>query len=335
MAYKTIAIDDSLPKLAGLFDPSCWRLNYYDKALTAIAEPFDVLICRANTKVNQSFLNGHQPKLIATASSGSDHIDKSYLTKQQIHWCDAKGCNAKAVADYIYHLLAHPLFPKHNKKIGIIGIGKVGTQVSKLASALHYQVVEYDPPKQSRQPDFQSANFESLLDCDIISLHVPLVKEGAWPTHNLIDEAYLAKLKTGTIIINAARGGTLSEKAMLANPQHHYCLDVFENEPSVNPKIIRQCLFATPHIAGHAIEAKMRAMVMLAKEISLFFDDAPAITPYDHLLTTSSNNAEVCNSQQFLYDPMEETSQLKQTPTADTFKTLRASHNFRHELENK
>lgn len=326
----TVLADKSLPLVSKIFNGKDFELSSFD-GHQALPHSADIIICRAHTKVNQQFLGRHRPQLIATASSGSDHLDKAFLKQQNIRWLDAIGCNAQSVCDYILHLLYHPKLNEQGTKVGIIGVGHVGTQLNKTLSLRNYQTVLYDPPRQLNDANFQSAPFEALFDCNIISLHVPLKIKGINKTKNLIDEAFLSKLNAGTVIINTSRGEVIKENIIPQYRQLHFCLDVFQNEPSINKTTVEHCLFATPHIAGHAIEAKQRAITMLYNKICQQFKLKPTANAFDEL--NQNNDILLKQHLSFNYDPMSDTQSLKQDCSIENFLKLRKAHNKRHELK--
>ena len=323
-------IDKTLPSMGGIFERSDNEVLYFDKTSEQMHTDVDVVICRAHTPINEHFFNGKIAKVVATATSGSEHLDKAWLASKNITWIDALGANANSVCDYVLHIIHHSHTPLIGKKIGIVGVGHVGSRVDAAMQALNYQTVLYDPPRAKKEPHFISCQFEDLFECDIISLHLPLTYEGPYKTFDLINDPFLSRCKPGCLIINTSRGEVLSEKGILNNKQLIFSLDVFQSEPEIKPTIIERCLFSTPHIAGHAIEGKQRAMMLLFNKIQTFFKLPHQSTPYDHLL---SKEAPLLKHPLVLsYDPHIETAQLKKTPTSDMFLKLRKAHIHRHEL---
>ena len=325
-----LLIDNSLPLIKELYESSDHELYFFDKSTQSMTQNVDVVICRAHSKINQSFFNGYHAALVATVSSGSDHLDKAWLGQQNVKWIDAIGSNARSVSDYVLHLLHHPNIPINGKKIGIIGVGHVGERLNKALVSLGFDTVLYDPPRAQRDATFQSQPIDALFQCGVISLHVPLNKEGPHKTTDLLNESFLSRCKPSGLIINTSRGEVIKENALLTNAHLRYCLDVYCQEPNINPSIIKQCLITTPHIAGHAIEAKQRAMLMVLNKILSFFNLTKSETPFDDLLTSTKTS--LTTPLNLTYDPMHETHQLKIQPTAEQFISLRKAHTQRHEL---
>lgn len=222
----------------------------------------DVLVIRTRTKVNENLLSGSNVKLVCTATIGYDHIDTAYCESHGIKWMSCPGCNAQAVCDYIEEALKEV---HASGTIGIVGVGHVGSLVAKMAERRGFKVLLNDPPKKiGVSLDFIAQN------CDIITFHTPLTKNGPYPTFHLCDEAFLSKCKPNTLIINAARGGIVDEQALLHNG-HPYILDTWENEPYINAEVLNHAVLASMHIAGYSIEGKKNATQACLDAISKEF----------------------------------------------------------------
>ena len=164
-------------------------------------ENIDILFVRSVTKVNKALLKNSTVKFVATATSGSDHIDKEYLQKNNIGFSDAIGSNANSVAEYftaaLLEIAARHNFSLKGKSVGIIGVGHVGSLVEKKANALGMIVLLNDPPRQRAETDFNGCSLDEALAADIVTLHVPLTKDGPDPTFHLLNEENLQKIKSG------------------------------------------------------------------------------------------------------------------------------------------
>ena len=238
----------------------------------------DVLIIRSITKVNEDLLSkANKLKFVGTATAGMDHIDTALLDKKGIAYSNAQGSNCESVGDYILSVLL-VLAEKYNlsfegKSIGIVGCGFVGSQVYNKAKALGLTIVKNDPPRFKAGDKTCSATLDEALACDIVTLHVPLIKDGEYKTLHLIDEQKLLKLKPNAIFINASRGNVVDNEALSEflekRPDVKVWLDVFEGEPQINcKKLLSQVDGATAHIAGYSYESKRRANVMLANTLA-------------------------------------------------------------------
>ena len=114
----------------------------------------DVLIVRSITKVNQELLKNSKIQFVGTATIGTDHIDLNYLKSNKIAFADAKGCNADSVAEYVFTALLKVATVENislnNKKIGVVGIGNIGSRVVKLAESIGMKVLKNDPPLERK-----------------------------------------------------------------------------------------------------------------------------------------------------------------------------------------
>ena len=313
-----ILADASIPGLDKAF-PKPFKLSCYysPDEITNLLNGQDILLCRSTLKVNNALLNNNNLKFVATASSGTDHLDRDYLQSQNISIIDAKGSNADSVTDYVLSCLAF-LKKKHQlnvKKAGIIGVGKVGTKVLSQLKALDFELSAYDPLKAEQDNLFKSCTLNSILDSDLICIHAELHNNPPYPSFNLIDDNFLTQLKPGCIIINAARGGIVNEKALLNNPQPLiYCTDVYLNEPDVNKGIIDKATLCTPHIAGHSLEAKYAAVALVSEKLHRILglpipEFAVPVTTHPLSLNKEKSWEDLILS---IYNPADETKQLKQ-----------------------
>ena len=209
----------------------------------------DVLIVRTRTKVDESLLSGSRVQLVCTATIGYDHIDTAYCESHGIRWTACPGCNAQAVCDYVEEALNETAIQKSSLTIGVVGVGHVGTLVAKMAERRGLKVLLNDPPKH------KGVSLDEIAQqCDIITFHVPLDNT----TRHMCDAAFLDRCKAHTLIINAARGGVVDEKALL-NSGHPFILDTWENEPNIHPDVLQQARLASMHIAGYSVQGKRNA----------------------------------------------------------------------------
>jgi len=240
----------------------------------------DVLVVRTRTKVNEALLAGSRVRLVCTATIGFDHIDTAYCDAQHIRWMSCPGCNARAVCDYIEEALdetvSSHIIPFHslsNLTIGIVGVGHVGTKVAEMAERKGYKVLLNDPPK-----GIGVSLDEIARNSDIVTFHVPLTgvqntdssAQTLYPTYHLCDERFLDKCRPHALIINAARGGVVDEKALMRSG-HPYIFDTWEDEPSINPEVLQHAFRASMHIAGYSVEGKRNASQMCLDTIAETF----------------------------------------------------------------
>jgi len=196
-------------------------------------------------------------KFIATRSTGFDHIDLDYCKKKEVLISNVPAYGKHTVAEYTFALLLCLIRKVYNsyhriretgsfsleglrgeelfgKTLGVIGTGRIGTEVIKIAKGFSMKVIAYDKyPKEdlAQELDFKYVSLEELLsNADIITLHVPYNKG----THHLLNKDNLSKVKKGVYIINTARGGVIETDALyqaLKNGQiGGAALDVLEEE---------------------------------------------------------------------------------------------------------
>lgn len=270
-----ILADKNLYKLSE-FLPEEVDLKFYDPNLNfPDLESFDAFLIRSVTKIQKDNYTNISPsvKFIGTGSSGKDHVDEYLISEKGIHFVDAKGSNADVVAEYVATSLI--TLNKKNKRIskariGIVGVGAVGSKVNELLQKLGYETVLYDPPRKMREPDFESVSLNEILNCNILTFHIPLSQNNYhwFNSEKLAKQNYLA-------IINTSRGGIIDEHAVLKSKLEgkidYIVSDVWENEPNLNIEFMKRCDIATPHIAGSSIQSKMNASKMLAEEVCNFF----------------------------------------------------------------
>lgn len=223
----------------------------------------DVLVVRTRTKVNAALLSGTKVRLVCTATIGYDHIDTTWCEQNGVRWSACPGCNAQAVCDYIEEVLNElSASGRQPSVVGIVGVGHVGSLVAEMADRKGMQVLLNDPPK-----GIGVSLDEIARNSDIITFHTPLDQT----TYHLCDANFLSKTRSETLIINAARGGVVDEKALLASGRE-FVLDTWEGEPNVNTEAVEKARLATMHIAGYSQEGKKRATEMCLEAISQEFD---------------------------------------------------------------
>ncbi len=244
----------------------------------------DMLLVRSVTKVNQALLAGTSVKFIGTATIGYDHIDLNYLQQHHIGFANAPGSNANSAAEYVISALLIVVqqrdFDLTQKTVGIIGCGNVGSRVLQKLKALGMQCLVYDPPLQAKQPTaYDFVDLDTVLTTDILTLHVPLEKQGEHPTYQLVNKEFLAKLHNDAILINTARGDVVDEPALLdaleKRPNLSVVLDVWPQEPNINPKLLEKVILATPHIAGYSFDGKVLGTQMIYQAVCNYFRLTP------------------------------------------------------------
>lgn len=242
----------------------------------------DALLVRSITRVDADLLEASSIKFVGTFTSGADHIDNTYLENKGIAFADARGSNANAVVDYCFAALAYCIKMKSlvlkDCKVGIVGGGHVGGLFAAKLRRLNVEVLICDPPLQdlATEPVLEKyCPIEAIMQCDVVSLHVPLTKDNEHATYGMLNFERLSALPQSALLINTCRGSVVDENALLELLNQRSDLtcivDVWENEPVTNSALVQRVDIATPHIAGYSMEAKRIAMVHIFEQIQKEF----------------------------------------------------------------
>ena len=282
---KQVVIDRGIPFLDGVFPPEIdVRFLSPEEITSDSIRHADALFVRTRTKINKELLHGSNVRFVATATIGFDHIDQDYCREAGIHWVSCPGCNAQAVCDYVEEAITSIKSDKSELTVGVIGYGHVGKLVARMAEKRGYTVLLSDPPLGI------GLSLEQLApQCDVLTFHTPLTREGEYPTYHLCDANILRRCKPGTLIINAARGGVIDEQALLSqlstlvqrsrsfermrdkNSQLSTAIDCWDGEPKLNQELLKKVNLASFHIAGYSIQGKMNASEMCLRAFCEFF----------------------------------------------------------------
>ncbi|HIE44486.1 MAG TPA: 4-phosphoerythronate dehydrogenase [Candidatus Omnitrophica bacterium] len=246
-----------------------------------------ILLVRSITRVDRELLEGSSLRIVATATIGTDHLDKEYLNKRGIHYASAPGSNANSVAEYVVAALLS-LSEEYNftmtgKTIAVIGVGNVGSRVVNKVEALGLKVLQNDPPLARKTGKSCYLPIEEVLDSDIVTLHVPLTYEGEDATFHMVSEQFILRMKRGAILINASRGKIVDESALHraidANRLKSVVLDVWENEPEIDVGLLKKVNIGTPHIAGYSFDGKVKGTEMIYRAVCEFLGRKPSWIP--------------------------------------------------------
>lgn len=261
---------------------------------------YDCLIVRSGTKVTKEIIEagrgkGGKLKVIGRAGVGVDNIDVEAATEKGIIIVNAPEANIISAAEHTIAMLfsLSRKIPDANaslkskkkwerekymgveingKILGIIGLGRIGSEVAKRALALGMKVVAYDPciaEDKAKELGISLLSFEEVLSIsDFLSLHTPLTKE----TYHMIGKKEFEKMKDGIRIINCARGGIIEEDALCDAIKRGKvagaALDVFENEPPHGSKLLSiPEIIVTPHLGASTEEAQKAAAVVIAEDV--------------------------------------------------------------------
>ncbi len=339
-----IVADTNIPFLKGVLEPFAEVVYLDGRAIDRAAmSDADAIIIRTRTRCNAETLAGTRVKMIASATIGTDHIDLPWCAAHGIEVCNAEGCNAGGVADYVFSAL-YGTASRHSIKldgatIGIVGVGHVGKIVEQMARSLGFRVLLNDPPRAAREGDAAFVDLDTLLEqSQVITLHVPLNST----TRGMASEAFFEKMQPGAIFINAARGEVVDESALLhARPKlGALILDTWCNEPDVNPNLIEVCDIATPHIAGYSYQGKQNGTAMAVQAVARHFgigallDFAPqteteALKPVSvHL--QGKTQGEIAAILQYNYPIFTDDFLFRSNP--GSFELLRSEYNYRREF---
>jgi len=244
----------------------------------------DALVVRSATKVTAALLEkAARLRAIGRAGVGVDNVDVDAATRRGVLVMNTPGGNSVSVAEHTLALMLSlaRAVPQANasihagkweksafsgtevraKTLGLIGLGRIGTEVARRARALEMKVLAYDPyvtPAAAAEVEVELVPLDDLLGrSDVISLHTSLSAQ----TEKLIDAATIAKMKKGVRIINCARGELIDEAALAAALKSGHvagaALDTFAQEPPKDsPLPALPNVIATPHIAGSTAEAQ-------------------------------------------------------------------------------
>ncbi len=279
-----IVADSNMPGVEAIFSAYGEVERVEGRGLAAARlHDADVLLVRSVTTVDRALLAGSAVRFVGTATSGLEHIDQHYLAQRGIHFAHAQGSNANSVVEYVLAAIAacddylERLLA--GASLGIVGHGHVGRRLAACARGLGIAVRVCDP---WLEPFAGSAPLDEVLACEAISLHPELTSAQPWPSYHLVDDGVLARLGADKLLINASRGAVLDNAALLRRLQTgagpRCVLDVWEGEPRIDTALLPALAFATPHIAGYSLDAKLIASRMLARALAAALGlPAPAV----------------------------------------------------------
>jgi len=298
---KVLACDGIHEDGLALFREAGWDVVVSDPikdpaALADALKGVDAILVRSATKVPaEALADAAQLRVIGRAGAGVDTIDVEAATERGIAVMNAPDGNTLAAAEHAISLLfalARHIpradagmkagqWPKNGltgfelegKKLGVIGLGRIGGTVARKAQGIGMEVAAHDPFLPASAAGKGSVPLKTLDEllawADIVTLHIPRTKE----TTNLLSEASMRSMKKGAYLINAARGGLVDEAALLALVEEGHiagaALDTFVTEPLPadsplrdNPKLI-----LTPHLGASTSEAQQAVSTILARQI--------------------------------------------------------------------
>ncbi len=283
-----IVADENIPYVREAFAELGEVITAPGRQTTAdMVRDADMLLVRSITKVNAALLEGSKVRFVATATIGEDHVDKAYLASRGIAFSSAPGCNANSVGQYITAALlelAHAFdLDLSTMSLGIVGVGNVGRKVLQQATALGLTCSLNDPPLERATGERKYVPLDEIYDCDIVTLHVPLTKEGPDATYHMVDAAFLENLRPGCILLNSSRGPVVEGAALaeaLDEGQVSACvLDVWEGEPNIDVDLLDRVFLGTPHIAGYSFDGKVNGTRQIYEAACRFVGIEPTWDP--------------------------------------------------------
>jgi len=276
-----------------------WLLTKLD-CLENAYEDADALIVRTTPSLSRERLQAFKKlKLIVRAGNGLDHIDLNAAEELGIEVLSTPEASADSAAEMTLLLILSaarqiqnhqtdltqgawrknsPLgIELHGQTAGIIGLGRIGSRVARVLQAMGMRCIACDPYLESERAQALKVELhpftEVLAQSDIVSIHTPLTSE----TRSLFDATAISKMKTGSILVNCARGGIVDEQAaceaLTSGKLFSYAADVFESEPvDVSQPLLKQKNFVgSAHLGARTFRAQSRVDEAAARCVVHFF----------------------------------------------------------------
>lgn len=316
----------------------------------------EVLLVRSVTRVDAPLLEGLGVRMVASATSGVDHVDVEALRRLGIAFAHAPGCNATAVVEYVLAAVcgAAAEDPALDEgPFGIVGYGQIGSRLADRCRRLGREVLVCDPPWLERHdPCVTDPPFVGLEElcrrCSVVSVHVPMIRSGRHRTRHMFDAQALAWLRRGALLVNTSRGAVVSAEALeawLDAGGGTAVLDVWEHEPSVRWSLFERpgLVLATPHIAGYTLEGKAAATLAVHRAVSEFLGRRPWFSTDDVIgrplgdpsLERATSALEVLRTVHPLATcdaHLRRVAELDAPQRPSAFERLRSGYRFRREL---
>ncbi|MDY6864554.1 MAG: phosphoglycerate dehydrogenase [Halobacteriota archaeon] len=256
---------------------------------------YDALVVRSATKVTKDVIEaGKNLKVIGRAGAGVDNIDVIAATERGIVVVNAPEGNTISAAEHAIAMMMslsrnipqanaslksqkwdknkHIGVEVTDKELGVIGLGRIGSEVAKRAQGLGMKVIAYDPfisEESSKELGIELLSLDEIFTrADYITIHTPVNRE----TYHLIGDEEFKKMKDGVRLINCARGGIIDEDALYRAVKEGKvagaALDVFESEPPGDNKLLElERVIVTPHLGASTKEAQLNVAITIADQI--------------------------------------------------------------------
>ncbi|MCE9589913.1 MAG: D-glycerate dehydrogenase [Planctomycetes bacterium] len=303
--------EDQLEPLRGLaritYGPDDGTFTPRDEVLR-LAPTLDGIICYAELKVDPELLDAApRLRIIANAAIGTDNLDGPLMEKYGVWATNTPDTYTDATADCALalilsasrHIAKGDRFIRRGewvefrpnrwegtllsgKTLGLVGYGAIGRAVRKRAESFGMRVI-FHRRSPVADPAYRADLGVLLAESDYVSLHTPLTKE----TFHMIDARRLAQMKQGAVLVNMARGRVVDEPALVAALESGHLssagLDVFENEPSVHPALMKmENVTLTPHVGGATRESRQQARLLSARNVAAALRGERPLTPINN-----------------------------------------------------
>jgi len=266
-----------------------------EEELLTIIDEYDGLLVRSQTQVTRKVIEkGHNLKVIGRAGVGVDNIDLEAATENGIVVVNAPDGNTNSAAEHTMAMImalarnipqaylslknrewdrkSYIGVELRDKTLGIVGLGRIGSEVARRAKGQRMNVIAYDPffsKEKAEKMGIEYGTIDEVLEAaDFITVHTPLLKE----TRHIINKDAFAKMKDGVRIVNCARGGIINEDdlydAIVSGKVAGAALDVFEEEPAVDHKVLElKEVIATPHLGASTVEAQENVAIDVSHDV--------------------------------------------------------------------
>lgn len=330
-----VVVESNIPFARGVLEGVASVRYLAPEEITAeVMHDADALVTRTRTRCDAALLGESRCGIVASATIGLDHVDMEWCREHGITVSNAPGCNAPAVAQYVIASLQR-LYGENlaGMKLGIVGVGHVGSIVERWAEGLGIEVLPCDPPRAEREGGekefFPLSHLAQIADA--ITFHTPLTRTGQHATWHLADEAFYSGLRRRPAIVNSARGGVTDtvalKSALRLGKAGHAVIDCWEGEPGIDRELLAMADVATPHIAGYSLQGKIRATHMALSAVCRHFGLAAPVLP---VAVPGEAPARVTSRQiADSYSPWADTEALKNSP--ERFEWLRNNYALRDE----
>jgi len=290
-----IYADENIPFAQEFFSPFGEVRRVRGRELTpSSVRDADALLVRSVTQVDDALLaGGERLRFVGSATAGTDHVDLDALARRGVAFACAPGANAQSVVEYVLSsllvLAERRGWDLRERQVGIVGVGQIGGRLAAALSALGVPVLLCDPLRAAADPAFAHSPFERLLEgADVLTFHVPLVREGPFATFHMLAAEQLDEAKPDCAVVNASRGAVVCNASLQAEAARRprpraLVLDVWEHEPDVRLALLPYLELATAHIAGYSMEAKARGTEVLYRSFCALMGVEPRFAVGDFL----------------------------------------------------